>query len=303
MRSRLSQLTCLMAVAEDGRMSRAARTVEMTPAAMSRVISQLEAEVGTPLITREPEGVTLTRAGTAFLARADAVFAAETEAGQTAAALGRAARGTMLIGFIGPPPSIGSPELFERMAKSLDAGALLFQDLPFPLGETASWLAGVDVAICHRPRAEEGVRALTLRVEPRAVIANRRLPIAKQERVEVADVLGQVFIGYHPDVQAEWAAFHTLDDLRGGPPERITDDRVTTTMHMAATIAASRALTTVPFRDARMAATVMPELVALPLYDAAPAVISVLWRGDNINPLRDELLDVARTLDASGDGV
>jgi DNA-binding transcriptional LysR family regulator len=303
MRSRLGQLSCLIALAEDGQMSRAARSIDVTPAVMSRAISQLETEVGVPLVARESRRATLTAAGAAFAAKARAAFAAETEAVQTAAALGRAARGTVLVGFIGPPPSIGSPALFERITESQDGATMSFQDLSFPLGATSSWLAAVDVALCHRPRQEDGVATLPLRVEPRAVLANRKNPIAARDRVAVEDVLDEVFIGYHPDVQPEWVAFHSLDDYRGGPPEKVTADGVTTTMQMAATIAASRAVTTVPYGDARIASALMPDIVALPLPDAAPAVISIVWREDNVNPLVKGLLDAARALDAPGDGV
>jgi DNA-binding transcriptional LysR family regulator len=301
MRSRLSQLGCLIAVAEEGQIARAAQRLDVTQSAVSRALAQLETEVGVELLTRQPRGVALTPAGTAFLAKARTAHAAETEAGQTAAALQRAAHETLLVGFVGPPPSFTFAKLFDRVGH--DPAKIAFQDLPYPSGTTAGWLGGVDVALCHMPRSEAGISTLPVRVEPRAVVMGGGHRLAARSQIAVADVLDETFIGLHPNVQPEWAAFHYLDDERGGPPLGLTGDEVATTLQMLATFASSGAVTIVPIGDIIAARAVLADVNALPLEDAAPAVVSLVWREDSQNALLGDLIEAARELDAGGDGV
>jgi DNA-binding transcriptional LysR family regulator len=303
MPSRRTQLGYLVAVVEEGQISRAARKLELSQPALSHAIAQLESEVGVELLERRPRGVMLTPAGAAFLDKARAAFVAETEAAQTAAALGRAAQGTLLVGFIGPPPAVSFPELFGSFGHGEDGSKVSFQDLPFPRGSTTSWLAGVDVALCHVPALDDGVRALTLRVEPRGVAMAGSHPLARREQLSLEDVLDEAFIGYHPDVQPQWTGFHSLDDHRGGPPRAVTGDRVTTTLQMAAIIPSSTAITTAPHGDVKLAQLVLSDLVVMPLEDASPAVVSLVWRTDNENPLLGALLDAAANIAPGGDGV
>jgi DNA-binding transcriptional LysR family regulator len=300
---RRTQLGYLVTVVEEGQISRAAQKLQLSQPALSHAIAQLESEVGVELLERRPRGVMLTPAGAAFLDKARAAFVAETEAAQTAAALGRAAQGTLLVGFIGSPPAVSFPELFGAFAAHEEGSKVSFQDLPFPRGTTTSWLAGVDVAVCLPPAPEHGVSALALRVEPRGVAMAGSHPLARREELSLEDVLDETFIGYHPEVQPGWTAFHSLDDHRGGPPRAVTGDRVTTTLQMAAIIASSQAITTAPHGDLKLAQLALTTIAAMPLGDAAPAAVSLVWRTDNDNPLLAALLDAAAGLAPPSDGV
>ena len=63
----LRSLIAFEAAARRGKFSAAADELNMTQAAISQHIAQLEADVGTPLFDRQHRGVTLTTAGAAFL--------------------------------------------------------------------------------------------------------------------------------------------------------------------------------------------------------------------------------------------
>jgi DNA-binding transcriptional LysR family regulator len=133
--------------------------------------------------------------------------------------------------------------------------------------------------------AEDGIRAHPVRVEPRAIVAHKSHPLARQLELDVADVLDETFISYHPSVQPGWAGFHSLDDHRGGPPEHLTSDFAQTTMHMVAIIASGRAITAVPQTDAALARQVAPDVAVMRLSDADPARVSLIWRSEEPNPL------------------
>jgi DNA-binding transcriptional LysR family regulator len=111
------QLRYFVTVSEEGQITRAAKRLHLAQPALSQAIAQLESELGVELLTRHPRGVALTDAGKAFLVKARAVLAAEAETSQTALALKRAATDTLAIGFIGPPPTLSTPELFRAFAE------------------------------------------------------------------------------------------------------------------------------------------------------------------------------------------
>jgi DNA-binding transcriptional LysR family regulator len=299
MTARRNQLRYLVTVAEEGQITSAARKLNLAQPALSQAISHLEAELGIVLLKRHPRGVTLTAAGEAFLVKARTALDAETEASRTAEWLARAARGAIAIGFVGPPPAISSPELFAGFAAAHPDAAISFHDLPFPIGATARWLAQVDVALCIAPELEEGLSALTVRVEPRAAIIHQAHPLAGAGELHVEQLLDETYASYHPDVQTEWAGLHSLDDERGGPPLRLTTDHALTSLQMLGVMSTGRAVTIVPALDGGLAAQVLPGVAALPIVDAAPAEVALIWRSEVHNPLVDELVGLAR---AVGDG-
>lgn len=303
MNSRPSQVRYLVAVAEEGQITRAARRLGIAQPVLSQAVSQLEAELGIELLERHPRGVVLTPAGEAFLVKVRAALAAETDAAETAGSLARAARGELVIGFVGPPPPVSMPELFQAFSGSQPDAHLVLRDLPFPSGSTASWLAGVDLAICHAPATEDGVCVQPFRSEPRALVVPAGHRLAGIGEVGVEEVLDETFVSYHPTVQREWAAFHTLDDHRGGPPASSTADHAINSLQMAGIMSSTRAVTAVPLRDATLARQLMESIVAIPLLDAHPATISLVWRREDGNPLLQAFLASARGVTARDDGI
>jgi DNA-binding transcriptional LysR family regulator len=69
----LERLAVLVAVAKHGSMTAAAEELSYTPSAVSQQIRRLESELRTPMVDRHPRGVTLTEAGRAVVARAEAI--------------------------------------------------------------------------------------------------------------------------------------------------------------------------------------------------------------------------------------
>ena len=303
MLSRASQLQYFIAVAEEGQITRAARRLKLAQPVLSQAVAQLESEVGVELLKRNARGVALTSAGKAFLVDARRALAAEIDAARTAQALARAGRGTIAVGFVGPPPAVSDPELFASFGKAHPELEVSFHDLPFPCGATAEWLAGVDIAVCHPPAAEEGVCAHPVRVEPRAIVAHKSHPLAARLELDVADVLEETFVSYHPSVQPGWAGFHCLDDHRGGPPEHLTNDQAQTSLHMLAIMASGRAVTAVPQTDATLARQVVPDVAVIRLSNADPARVSLVWRSDEPNPLVAMLVATAERLSSEADAV
>jgi len=145
------------------------------------------------------------------------------------------------------------------------------------------------------------VRAQPVRVEPRALLVHRDHALARRAELDVADALGATFVSYHPDVQEAWAGFHCLDDHRGEPPAQLTEDHALTTLQMLGIMSTPHAVTSVPNADAKLAAQLLPDVRAIALPDAAPAVVSLVWREDTGNQLVNDLAEIASSLAPSDD--
>jgi DNA-binding transcriptional LysR family regulator len=293
MTARRNQLQYLVTVVEEGQITRAARRLQLAQPALSQAIASLESELGVELLTRHPRGVTLTPAGAAFLIKARASLAAETDAAQTAELLARAARGALVVGFVGSPPALRAPALFQALAAEYPDAHVTYQDLSFPCGQTSSWLSPVDVVLCHAPRPEAGVRRLTLRAEPRAVVLPAGHPLIARDTLLLEDVLDEMFLSYHGDVQPEWAGFHSFDDHRGAQPARAVAQHALNSLQMLGIMSCGESITALPESDAKLVSQVLPGFEAVPVLDAAPADVALVWREDNPNGLVDALVQVA----------
>jgi DNA-binding transcriptional LysR family regulator len=287
-------LEYFVAVAEERQITRAARKLSIAQPALSQAITQLETHVGVKLIERNARGVALTPAGDRFLERARLAVAAERDAFETARSLARKQAGTIEFGFLGAPPGLDSPTPLSAFALQHPAIDLRYRELQFPSALTSSWLAEVDVAVCHLPPADHAVWAQLLRTEPRVVLAPKSHPLASREQLRVEEVLDETFIGLHPLTDPGWAGFWSLDDHRGGPPVSVTRDRAINPQEVLASLAVRRAITTVPATVAGIIVSVLPSVVAIPLQGADPCSIVLVGHQARSNRLVSALVAFAR---------
>jgi DNA-binding transcriptional LysR family regulator len=98
----LRQLSYLVAVAEEGQVTRAAERVSVAQPAISAQIRRLERELGETLFHRDQRGVTLTAAGEAFLPHARAALAAVARGRETVTAMRGLLEGRLSVGVSGP---------------------------------------------------------------------------------------------------------------------------------------------------------------------------------------------------------
>src|SRR5580693_9096816 len=167
-------LLYFVTVADEGQITRAARKLNLAQPALSQAIAQLEADLGFKLLERHARGVTLTRAGEAFLVNARAAVSAWSDAAATAQSMARVRHGTIEFGFVGVPPGLDSPELLETFGLANPGIDVCYRELPFPSTVTSAWLGDVDVVVCHRPPVDPRVWVHVVRSEPRVVLAPQR---------------------------------------------------------------------------------------------------------------------------------
>lgn len=134
-------------VARSGSLSAAARELGTTQSAVSQQLSQLEREAGGPLLVRTARGTTLTEAGTALLARADAVHSALHLAGEELAALSELRAGTVrLAAFPSAAATLVPPAVRSLHDDHAGVEVTLVETEP-PEAWTAVLAGDVDVAL------------------------------------------------------------------------------------------------------------------------------------------------------------
>jgi DNA-binding transcriptional LysR family regulator len=296
---RPGHLAYFVAVAEEGQFTRAASRLHLAQPALSRAIAQLEADLGLKLFERHPRGVTLTPAGVQFYEKARLAADAHADAEAMAESFAGSISGTLEFGYLGIPPGLHSPELFDAFAARYPDIELSPCDVQFPSLPTASWLADVDIALAHTPARDVGVWTQRLRTEPRVILAPKRHPLAKRSELTVAEVLDETFLGANPSVEPTWAGFWSLDDHRGGPAPHKTG-QASNSQERFAMMAAGRGITTIPACYATVLLRMMGNMAAIPLVDADPCVFTLVGREDHRNRLVDAFLAVAAEFSDAG---
>ncbi len=289
-----TQLSYFVKLAEVGQIPRAAGALQVSGPALSQAITQLEAQLGVKLFERHSRGLSLTDAGATFLGKAKIALAAQADAATTAASLARDRRGVLQIGFLSIPPMLMAPELLESFAAASPDVEVSSRELRFPTSSPSSWLADVDVALCHAPVPDPEIGILTLHEDPRAVVMREDHQLAGRGELTAEEILDETFYGCHPTVDPAWCSFWNLDEERRAPA-RVTADEPGNTLEQVAAMANSQAISTFPASVASIIVDLVPGLVALPLIDAAPAGCALLWHRSRPSTVVSDFLEVARS--------
>jgi DNA-binding transcriptional LysR family regulator len=186
----------LLAVAERGVVTTAARTLGVSQSALSRRIEQLEEEFGVALLTRSKRGVTLTalgelvaREGALLVQRFDRLKA---EVGaQTRLELGvvRIGGGASAVGFLVPPAIALFQQRFPGVVFQLkEAGSREV--------EAAVSSDELELGIVTLPARGSGLRIAPLCKDRIVLVAGRGHPLLGQRRVSAKQLSGQALVGF-----------------------------------------------------------------------------------------------------------
>ena len=179
---RLPQLRLLIAVADLGQISGAAALVGMTQPAASRMLTELERTIGTPLYQRHPRGVALTAAGSLLARRARSALQHLDTAFDEMDSLATGTGGLVHIGTVtGPGVELIRPLIrdlrvayaeiaFDVLVNTSDvlADALMAGRIDFYLGRMLANVSAGDVT------------ATTVGAEPVALIVRKDHPLMRR---------------------------------------------------------------------------------------------------------------------------
>lgn len=164
---RSGEMEVFARVVQDGGFSAAARNLDITPSAVSKLIARLEARLGTRLLVRTTRAVTLTQEGEAYHHAALRILQELNEADQEAA--GGAVRGRLRVNTTIPFGTMFvAPAIPEFIARNPD----LIVDLSFTDGIVDLVAEKTDVAIRMGNLPDSGLIARKLGQSRRVVCAS-----------------------------------------------------------------------------------------------------------------------------------
>jgi DNA-binding transcriptional LysR family regulator len=291
----IRQLRYFVAVAQEGQMTRAARRLQLAQPALSQAMARLESQVGVKLLERNPRGVSLTRAGAAFLEKAHATLAAMDDTQAAVRSWARQQEGRLHAGFMSLTPPMMAGDLFPRFMAAHPSVTIEWRQLGYPTRTPRDWLGDSDAALIWFAPTGPGLACQPIRTSPLVVAMTDTHPLADRAELRAADVLDEPFPGIVDWCDAGWLGYWGLDAYRGGPARR-TDDGAVTPEEVASIVASGRAITTVP----EIVAVPFAHLGirAIPLIDVEPAVLMVVWPEGSATPLVEDLVGLAREVSA-----
>ncbi|MFC7704486.1 LysR family transcriptional regulator [Plastorhodobacter daqingensis] len=150
-------ISVFLATAEAGSLGRAAREVNLTQPAVTRIIRRLEAHLGAPLFDRTTTGVTLNVYGKALLPYATLVSAEMANAEKLLDALRGASRGVVRVGGVG---SVTSGHLAAALQRLLETQpglqALVVEEIEDKLLNALKH-GEIDLAVSPEPYLDEEI--------------------------------------------------------------------------------------------------------------------------------------------------
>jgi DNA-binding transcriptional LysR family regulator len=280
-------------VVQEGQMTRAARRLQLAQPALSQAIARLESQVGVRLLERNPRGVTVTPAGEAFMEKAQATLAAVEEVNATARSWARDQQSRLHAGFMSMTPPMMAGELVSRFMDVHPDITIEWRQLGYPMLDARAWLSDSDVALIWFAPTAPGLASQAIRTSPLVVAMAEGHPLSGRPELTVADVVDETFPGIVDWCDPVWLGYWGLDAYRRGPARR-TDDDAVTPEEVASIVASGRAITTVPALVAIPFAHL--GIRAIPLVDADPAVLTLVWPRGAATPLVAELAEMARQM-------
>jgi DNA-binding transcriptional LysR family regulator len=285
----LRLLQALAAVAEEGSMTRAARQLNLTQQAVSSQIRQLEKVVGTPLVYRLSTGIELTSAGQV------SAQAMVSEARVAAATSPEPLR----IAFKAQSTAHFMPEVeaaMRRQAPELEVRPVAVHTLPDELDALLDGRA--DAAFLWLPIGDDPRFTIhPLLAEERWVALPPGHPLSGRSSLTIAELAGVPVIGPRDGMPAAVVDFWFIDPRPDGTravfgPQARTPEEC---LHL---VAAGHGCWIAPASTVTYFAH--PRLVWLPLVDAAPNELALIWPRQSTNPYLALLLEETRRVCTPG---
>ena len=168
MTDRLLALRAFVRTAHSGSLSRAGRDLGLSQPSVSRILAQLEQEVGAALLMRTTRHVTLTDAGADYLARIEPLLSGLEEADYAARGAGEL-RGVLRVAL---SSSFGVREVIPRLPNFLERHPALRVDLGINDARQDLVVDGVDVALRLGLLANSALVSRKLAEAPRLLAAS-----------------------------------------------------------------------------------------------------------------------------------
>ncbi len=187
----LRQIRVLIAVADERSFTRAAERLDIAQPAVSKIVRQLERELGTELLVRTTRAVDLTPAGAALVEDGRALLADAASAFARARAHGSGARGTIAVAATGAVGRATLAEVAARIHDDLPELALELHEIRSTALPGAVREARVDFGLARTFAPQPGFKVLPLRPTPAALAVPPTHSLAGRQAVRITEIDGE----------------------------------------------------------------------------------------------------------------
>jgi DNA-binding transcriptional LysR family regulator len=278
-----------VAVAQELHFGRAAERLHIAQPSLSQQIRRLESQLGVTLLTRTSRRVELTAAGVALLRDGEQLLQQAQRAVHT---VRRTAEETLVVGYYGTAASRLLPGTLEAFGERRPSTTVSVRELRF--GDLDDITGGsVDLAftrlredqLAHLP-----VTVAELASEPRVLVVARSHGLAGRISVSLRE-LGEDRFVVNPSTDLNALGRWKDEQRRHGLPGRIAGKARSVT-ELLTMVAAGVGITIVPVSVARQHRP--PTITYVPLTDAEPAVISLVWPTGTLSPSAQAFVEAAQ---------
>ena len=202
MTDRISALRLFSRVARSGSFSKAGREEGLSQPSVSRIMAQLEGEVGAALLVRTTRAVTLTEAGADYLPRVELILSQLEEADHAARGTGEL-RGVLRVGVA---TSFCMREVVPMLSSFLERHPVLQVELMMSDGRQDLVQEGIDVVLRFGPLTDSSARARRLGPVTRMLVASPAYLERRGTPTEPADLTTHdLIIGPGSTSRAGWS--------------------------------------------------------------------------------------------------
>ena len=292
----VGQLRAFLAVAQELHFGRAAERLNMTQPPLSRIIKQLETELGTRLLDRNTRSVKLTSSGQALVAPATEVFEALRRAEEAVRSADNGEAGMVRIAFAG----VSTHQLVARLARQVKSNRpriqleLSSQNFAQPAmkklvqGET-------DIALGRWDVIPAEVSSRVVMPDSLVVAMPDTHPLAGSRRIAMGRLATEAFISLTPFEGAVLPdRLRRLAHANGFVADivQVAPDTQTALALVSAEVGCHLTLASV----ARNATD--PHVVFIPLEDSTADVdLRAAWRRNDVSPALQAVLEEVISLD------
>ncbi len=195
----LHQLTCFMAVVEEGGFNRATARLHMTQPALSYQIKQLENELGASLFYRRPRGVSPTEAGRVLFQHAQEILEAVRRARNAIERLSEGVGGEIRIGTVNSIGIYFLPDVLQRMRELFPEArpTVLYRNSDEIM--EALLQNRIDLALVANPRTDRRLVQEPVVTERVSLVCGRPHPFFGRKSVKPSELKGMAFVSLTPE--------------------------------------------------------------------------------------------------------
>ncbi|GHH31760.1 LysR family transcriptional regulator [Lentzea cavernae] len=283
----LQQMRYVVAVAETGSFTKAARQCLVVQSALSHQIARLERSLGARLFERTSRSVRLTPAGAAFLPSArQCLDFAERAAAEVAAAVGEV-RGRVVVGVIPTVAAVDLPAALkvfrERYPQVRVALRMLSSlDMVKQVREGGLDLAFLGLPLGVRP---EGVRGRELAHDEHVAVLAPEHPLARRSALTLQVLAEEMFADFPAGTPGRVQSDQAFE---GAGLRREVAFEVSTAELMAGLIGEGLAVAVLPSKYAPR----LSGVVTVPIVDGPSRVEHLVWSAAGLTPATAAFLDV-----------